>query len=72
MMTQHRLKLTGKVLEFFKKAGSRGGKARARKHSPEQLSEWAKHGGRPLKKKNARPKEATAARPVVRQIVGIH
>jgi hypothetical protein len=35
------------VLEFFRKAGARGGKARARKHTAEELSAWAKKGGRP-------------------------
>jgi general stress protein YciG len=35
------------VMEFFRKTGSMGGKARASKHSKEQLSEWARMGGRP-------------------------
>jgi hypothetical protein len=35
------------VLEYFRKTGASGGKSRARKHSKEQLSEWAKLGGRP-------------------------
>ena len=35
------------VLEFFRKTGAQGGKARAKKHSKKQLSEWAKLGGRP-------------------------
>jgi len=35
------------VLEYFRKTGSLGGKARAEGHSKEQLSEWAKLGGRP-------------------------
>jgi hypothetical protein len=35
------------VMEYFRKTGSMGGKARAKKHSQEQLREWAKLGGRP-------------------------
>jgi len=35
------------VMEYFRKTGAMGGKARARNHSKEQLSEWAKLGGRP-------------------------
>ena len=35
------------VQEFFKATGSQGGKARAERHSKEQLSEWGKKGGRP-------------------------
>jgi len=34
-------------MAYFCKTGSMGGKARARKYSKEQLSEWAKLGGRP-------------------------
>ena len=36
-----------KVIEFFRKTGAQGGKARAEKHSKKQLSEWARKGGRP-------------------------
>jgi hypothetical protein len=35
------------VLEYFRENGAMGGKARAKKHSKKQLSEWAKLGGRP-------------------------
>jgi len=35
------------VLQFFKETGAEGGKARAERHSKEQLSEWGKKGGRP-------------------------
>ena len=34
-------------MEYFRKTGAMGGKARAAKHSKKQLSEWAKTGGRP-------------------------
>lgn len=34
-------------MEYFRKTGSIGGKARAKKHSKKQLTEWAKLGGRP-------------------------
>jgi hypothetical protein len=35
------------VMEYFRKTGSMGGQTRAEKHSKEQLSAWAKLGGRP-------------------------
>jgi hypothetical protein len=35
------------VLEYFRKTGAQGGRARAEGHSKKQLSEWAKLGGRP-------------------------
>jgi hypothetical protein len=35
------------VMDYFRAAGAIGGKARARKHSKKQLSEWGKLGGRP-------------------------
>jgi general stress protein YciG len=40
-------KLPKDVLKFFQQTGSEGGKARAKNHSKEQLSEWGKKGGRP-------------------------
>ena len=35
------------VMEYFRKTGAQGGKARAKKHTPEELSTWGKMGGRP-------------------------
>ena len=35
------------VMEYFKKTGSMGGKARAKKYTKAQLSEMGKKGGRP-------------------------
>jgi general stress protein YciG len=35
------------VLKYFQRTGAEGGKARAAKHSKEQLSAWGKKGGRP-------------------------
>ena len=34
-------------MEYFRKTGAMGGKARAKKHTKEQLSEMGKLGGRP-------------------------
>jgi general stress protein YciG len=45
------------VMEYFRKTGREGGKARAKNHSPEQLSEWGKLGGRP--KGSGKKKAAT-------------
>ena len=35
------------AMEYFRRTGAEGGKARARKYSKEQLSAWGKKGGRP-------------------------
>ena len=35
------------VMEYFRKTGSMGGKARAERHSKAELSKWGKLGGRP-------------------------
>lgn len=37
------------IREFLAEIGREGGKARARNHSKEELSKWAKEGGRPEK-----------------------
>jgi hypothetical protein len=42
-----KLRIPDDVMEYFRKTGAMGGKARARKHSPEELSKWGKMGGRP-------------------------
>ena len=39
-----------------------GGEARASKYAHEQLSEWAKKGGRPRKDANAKGKKRTPSR----------
>ena len=39
------------ISAYLKKLGSKGGKARAAKYDKETLSNWAKKGGRPPKKK---------------------
>jgi general stress protein YciG len=44
---ENSIKLSKNVLKFFKETGREGGKARAKNHSKEQLSEWRKLGGRP-------------------------
>jgi len=40
-------KMPKDVMEFFRKTGAVGGKARAKKYTKEQLSEMGKKGGRP-------------------------
>ena len=42
-----KLRIPDDVMEYFRKTGAMGGKARAKKHTPEELSEWGKKGGRP-------------------------
>jgi hypothetical protein len=39
------------ISKYLAKIGSKGGKARAAKHDKQQLSAWAKQGGRPRKNK---------------------
>ena len=41
------LQIPEEVMEYFRKTGSMGGKARAERHSKDQLIEWGKKGGRP-------------------------
>ncbi|MBZ5727520.1 MAG: hypothetical protein LAP87_21295 [Acidobacteriia bacterium] len=41
------LRIPENVMEYFRKTGAMGGKARAKKHSKRQLSAWGKMGGRP-------------------------
>ena len=42
-----KLRIPDEVLDYFRKTGAMGGKARAKKHSKRQLSAWGKMGGRP-------------------------
>jgi hypothetical protein len=52
-----KLRIPDEVMEYFRKTGSIGGKARARKYTKEQLSEMGKKGGRP--KGSGKKKQAT-------------
>ena len=42
-----KLSIPEDVMAYFRKTGAMGGKARAKRHSKAQLSEWGKMGGRP-------------------------
>ena len=42
-----KLRIPDDVMEYFRKTGAMGGKARAKRHTKAELSEWAKLGGRP-------------------------
>jgi hypothetical protein len=47
-------------MEYFRKTGAQGGKARAKKHTTEELSRWGKMGGRPKesgKKRQSKKRE---------------
>jgi hypothetical protein len=51
-------KMPDPVLEFFRTTGAMGGKARAERHTAEELTAWGKLGGRPKgsgKKRSGRP-----------------
>jgi hypothetical protein len=50
-------KIPQAVLEFFKKTGAKGGKSRAKNHTPEELSAWGKLGGRPKGKAKKQTKK---------------
>jgi len=53
------IRIPDDVMEYFRKTGAAGGKARAKNHTKKQLSEWGKLGGRPKGsgKKKAAPKK---------------
>jgi hypothetical protein len=42
-----KMKIPADVMEYFRKTGAMGGKTRAKRHTPEELSKWGKMGGRP-------------------------
>jgi hypothetical protein len=42
-----RLHIPEDVMAYFRKTGSMGGRARAKRYSKDQLKAWAKLGGRP-------------------------
>jgi len=42
-----KIKIPPEVMEYFRKTGAMGGKARAERHTEEELSRWGKMGGRP-------------------------
>ena len=42
-----KLRIPDDIMEYFRKTGSMGGKARAKKYTKEELSEMGKKGGRP-------------------------
>lgn len=42
-----KLRIPDDVMEYFRKTGALGGKARAKRHTKDELSAWAKKGGRP-------------------------
>ena len=43
-----KIRIPDDVMEYFRKTGAMGGKTRAKNHTPEELSEWGKMGGRPM------------------------
>jgi hypothetical protein len=53
-----KLRIPDDVMEYFRKTGAMGGKARAKRHSKAQLSQWAKLGGRPKGSGTKQTKEA--------------
>lgn len=54
-----KIRIPADVMEYFRKTGAAGGKARAERHSAEQLSKWGKMGGRPKGSGKKRAKKGT-------------
>jgi hypothetical protein len=52
-----KLRIPEVAMEYFRRTGAMGGKARAKNHSKEQLSEWGKKGGRPKGSGKKHPKK---------------
>ncbi|MFL6451981.1 MAG: hypothetical protein ACJ746_30590 [Bryobacteraceae bacterium] len=55
------IRIPEEVMEYFRKVGAEGGKARAKKHSERKLSEWGKLGGRPRKSSGKRKGEVNGS-----------
>jgi hypothetical protein len=43
---QH-IEIPKEAMKYFRLTGAMGGRARAKNHTPEELSKWGKMGGRP-------------------------
>ena len=52
-----KLRIPEDAMQYFRKTGSMGGKTRAAKHTPEELSKWGKMGGRPEGSGKEQPKK---------------
>jgi len=50
-------KIPKSAMKFFKRTGAEGGRARAERHSKEELSEWGRKGGRPKGSGKKKPKK---------------
>jgi hypothetical protein len=44
---QLHIEIPEQAMKFFRLTGAMGGRARAKNHTPEELSKWGKMGGRP-------------------------
>jgi hypothetical protein len=51
-----KVRIPEEAMKYFKLTGAEGGKARARKHTKAELSEWGKKGGRPRRKPDTESK----------------
>jgi hypothetical protein len=49
-------KIPEDVMKYFRATGAEGGKARAERHTLDELSSWGKKGGRPKGTKKAKSK----------------
>jgi hypothetical protein len=46
-----KIRIPEDVMKYFRLTGAQGGKARAARHTKEELSAWGKKGGRPRSRK---------------------
>jgi hypothetical protein len=52
-----KIRIPEAVMKYFRATGSEGGKARAARHTPEELRTWGKKGGRPKGSKDTKPRK---------------
>ena len=47
MSMMKKIRIPSEVMEYFRLVGAQGGRARAARHTKEELSAWGREGGRP-------------------------
>jgi hypothetical protein len=57
------MRIPADVMRYFQKTGAMGGKARAERHTADELSAWGKMGGRPKGSGGKRAKPAKRTGP---------
>jgi hypothetical protein len=52
----NKVKIPASAMKYFRQTGAEGGRARADRHTKEELSAWGKKGGRPKGSRGKRQK----------------